>query len=204
LTNLPLPTGRVPNYSEQNKVIASADVFIFVVSTAQFSKRNLMKCPHDKPAVCWIDNAGEEAAIEKWKKDKKLRFLSLSRTASDFASSKADQEKTLEAYRFRWHSEPSSYPITNFKEVKKIVGKVRGDIEIFSSNATSLKKILLSKEIQTVSSEFQAEWEKMLKKTKELAEHKESWIPKIQEISKPAKNVEQLDDFPFEMLLHHP
>jgi len=162
VASLPVPMGRVPNYSLQKKVMEEAELFIFLVSTLHFSKSNLVKCPRDVPSVCWIDNSNEAQASSEWKRKERMRLLAISRTAH-----RTEEDKRHEAKpRYVSYYRLESFPITSFEKVETIVRSFRPETEVFSCSSTSLFEVL--NQGKEVSPEFMMEWERMLKRATEL------------------------------------
>lgn len=176
LSNLPRPTGRIANYSLQNKVLKNADLFILHATTADFTTGFHAKCPRDVPSICWIDNSNEEETVEKWKKQSRQRFLNLQRTTNDIATQKyvKSDPKKIETYRLGWYSTPEDYPITSAEKVKKIIRQMRStetfEIEFFECNSTSMSNLLRSKEKPEVSDDFSQKWELMMQRVAQIGE----------------------------------
>jgi len=165
LTNLPIPTGRMPNYSQQKQVIDSADVFIFACSTVNFSQRALSRCPVDVPTLCWIDCASEQIELNEWKKNQRARLLKLYKDNSNLQVSKT--EKQTKTTRL-WITGPNPFPLITVEELKAMIDPSRKISEFFSSSTSSLKLQVREEKNEEWSEEFKKNWEGMLMRAKEL------------------------------------
>eukprot|EP01099_Mayorella_cantabrigiensis_P005639 TRINITY_DN457_c0_g2_i3.p1 TRINITY_DN457_c0_g2~~TRINITY_DN457_c0_g2_i3.p1 ORF type:complete len:297 (+),score=73.54 TRINITY_DN457_c0_g2_i3:86-976(+) len=142
ITTLPVPEGRLPNYSLQEAVLGCADAFILLLDTCgtddtRYWCEKLSKC--QVPVVCWIERHREEEYIREYKKQTMNRLLGRYQAQTKLELSKEKETTTVERDSYGLCDFFSDHLVMDYNTmVNKIKSSFGEHTPIFSFDPTGL------------------------------------------------------------------